>query len=162
MKWFENKRNLIVDLVGWMFILLFTYAGLSKLLEFPEFRSQLGQSPLLTPYAEYVAWVIPSLEILIAMAILVPKFKLLALYACLFLMSLFTFYILAILNFSDYIPCSCGGILENLSWRDHLIFNILFILLAIIAIGLYPKLTTTIDLKIFYRDKKGEAENLKE
>jgi hypothetical protein len=35
----------------------------------------------------------------------------------------FTTYIILILNFSSFIPCSCGGILEKLGWTEHLIFN---------------------------------------
>ncbi len=63
-----------------------------------------------------------------------------ALYSALALMSLFTAYIIAILNFSDTIPCSCGGVLEKMSWNEHLVFNIIFMLMAIIAIVLQTKI----------------------
>ena len=49
-------------------------------------------------------------------------------------MVMFTAYIYLILNYSDFIPCSCGGVLEDLSWTQHLIFNIVFIFLAGVAI----------------------------
>jgi hypothetical protein len=32
------------------------------------------------------------------------------------------------------LPCSCGGIISSLSWRQHIIFNGVFILLAITGI----------------------------
>jgi hypothetical protein len=50
---------------------------------------------------------------------------------------MFTFYIVIILNFSSFIPCSCGGILEKLGWREHLIFNIFFLFLALAAAVLF-------------------------
>jgi hypothetical protein len=41
-------------------------------------------------------------------------------------MVMFTTYIIAITQFSDYIPCSCGGILQKMNWNQHLVFNIVF------------------------------------
>jgi hypothetical protein len=32
---------------------------------------------------------------------------------------------------SPYLPCSCGGLIEALSWRQHIFFN-----LAVMAISL--------------------------
>jgi uncharacterized membrane protein YphA (DoxX/SURF4 family) len=69
--------------------------------------------------------------------------RLIGLYASFFFMILFTGYIVAILRFSSYIPCSCGGILQKMSWTQHLIFNIGFLLLAVIAILLYPPQRST-------------------
>ncbi len=62
------------------------------------------------------------------------KFRLFGLWAALTLMGMFTAYIFIMLNFTSYIPCSCGGILENMGWTEHLFFNIAFVLLAITAL----------------------------
>ncbi|MBS1567215.1 MAG: hypothetical protein JST39_22720 [Bacteroidetes bacterium] len=45
-------------------------------------------------------------------------------------MSLFTGYVAVMLSLSYYLPCSCGGILQALSWQGHLVFNVFFTLLA--------------------------------
>ena len=47
---------------------------------------------------------------------------------------MFTVYIILILYFSDFVPCSCGGVLENLSWKEHVVFNVLFIMFALFSI----------------------------
>jgi hypothetical protein len=52
---------------------------------------------------------------------------------------MFTAYIIAITKFSDYIPCSCGGVLQEMGWGEHLVFNICFVLLALAAILCYRK-----------------------
>ena len=109
---------------------MFVYAAISKLLDFETFTVQLAQSPLLSAYTGVIAWVVPGLEILIAVLLTIPKYRIPALYASFTLMVMFTAYIYIILNFSDFIPCSCGGVLEKLSWTQHLIFNIVFIILA--------------------------------
>lgn len=133
------KRQLIIEIIATLFILLFVYAATSKLLDYEKFRVQLGQSPMLTAFAGWVAWIIPLVEIVISIMLAVPRWRLSALYASFCLMVMFTGYIIAILKFSDYIPCSCGGVLQNMSWNEHLVFNVAFILLALTGIILHSR-----------------------
>jgi hypothetical protein len=128
------RKNILVEIISVLFILLFTYAALSKLIDYQKFRVQIGQSPLLTAFAGWVAWIIPSVELFISVMLMTRRFRTRGLYASFSLMVLFTGYIIAILKFSDYIPCSCGGILQKMSWGQHLIFNIVFIFLALTAV----------------------------
>lgn len=132
-------RKNIVEIIGLLFILLFMYAAISKLIDIDKFRIQLGQSPLLTRFASWLVWVIPFFEILICALMFFQKFRLIALYACFSLMIMFTTYIIFILQFSDFIPCSCGGILQSMNWVEHLIFNAAFVILGAFGILLYPK-----------------------
>jgi len=133
------KRRDIADIISVLLVLLFLYAAFSKLLDYEKFKVQLGQSPLLTAFAGWVAWAIPSLEIAISVMLVIPKLRLVALYASFGLMVAFTAYIIAITRFSDYIPCSCGGVLQHMSWNIHLLFNIIFVLMALAGILLSRK-----------------------
>lgn len=116
--------------------MLFVYAAVSKLLDFENFQVQLGQSPLLSVYASFVSWIVPTLELLIAFLLFIPKLRDYGLYSCLCLMTMFTVYIYIVLHYSSFVPCSCGGILEKMSWNVHLVFNIFFVGLAVLAICL--------------------------
>mgnify|MGYP001346109640 CR=1 FL=1 len=40
------------------------------------------------------------------------------------------------LHYSFYVPCSCGGVLLQMSWQQHLVFNIVASLLALAGITL--------------------------
>lgn len=135
-------KKIILEIICLLYLLLFVYAALSKLLDFENFKIQLGQSPLLSAFAEAVAFGVPLLELLIAVSLLLPKYRLIGLFSSFSLMIMFTAYIYIILNFSQFIPCSCGGILEKMTWGQHLVFNILFVLLAGIGIVLYPEKNT--------------------
>jgi uncharacterized membrane protein YphA (DoxX/SURF4 family) len=128
------NKNIVVDIISFLFIVLFVYAAVSKLLDYHKFRVELGKSPMLIEFASPVSWAIPAIEIIISILLVVRKTRLYALYASFFLMTMFTAYIIAILNFSDYIPCSCGGVLQNMTWHQHLIFNVIFIFLGLIGI----------------------------
>jgi len=129
----------VIEIISALLIILFVYAATSKFLDFQKFQVQLGQSPLLTAFAKWVAWLIPTIEIIISLLLAFSKTRLLALYASFGLMVMFTSYIIAITRFSDYVPCSCGGVLQNMGWHQHLIFNIVFVFLAIIGIVLHLK-----------------------
>lgn len=131
------KRSYLLDAIYIAFSLLFLYSAFSKLLEYDLFRSQIGKSPLIIEHASWISVLIPALEVCIAIAFFVNRLKLIALFASFWLMFLFTLYIIFLLNFSPYVPCSCGGVLNGLGWEEHLVFNIAFTLLAIVGIRLY-------------------------
>jgi uncharacterized membrane protein YphA (DoxX/SURF4 family) len=129
-----------IDLIWIAFFLLFSYAAASKLMEYDKFLLQMSKSPVITDYASVLVWMIPSLEIVISIMLYLERFRLLGLYASLALMTVFTAYIYIILHYSDDIPCSCGGILEELSWGQHLVLNIAFVILAIVGIVVQNKI----------------------
>lgn len=131
-----KHRRIIIDVISILFILLFVYAGVTKLLDYSQFVIQLKKSPLLVDISDWVSWMVPLIEIVIAFLLIFTRSRLAALYTSLTLMLTFTFYIITILNYSEKIPCSCGGILEKMGWTEHLIFNSIFCVLAIIGISL--------------------------
>jgi len=134
MKWLQKYSTLITEIISILFILLFVYAAVSKLLDFQKFRVQVGQSPILTSLGNWIVIVVPTIEILISLCLMIPRLRLKAMYASLILMTIFTTYIIFILIFSPYVPCSCGGILDKMGWEEHLIFNLCFVLLAIFGV----------------------------
>lgn len=131
MKTSASFKNTVVDIICFLYILLFVYAATNKFIDFEGFQVQLAQSPLLSSFAGWVSWLVPILEIIIAGLLCSQKTRLLGLYSAFGLMVMFIIYIFIILNFSPFVPCSCGGILEKLGWKEHLLFNITFCLIAI-------------------------------
>ena len=133
--WFSDKtKRTIVDIIAYLYVLLFLYAATSKLIGYDKSLLQMSKSPIITDYAHILVWIVPTLEIIISILLLINRTVLLGLFAALGLMCLFTAYIIAILNFTDIIPCSCGGVLEKMNWDQHLIFNLAFLALAIAGI----------------------------
>lgn len=131
-------RKIIIDIISLLFMLLFVYAAVAKLLDYENFTVQIGQSPLLTDIAGFAGLAVPGIELLVAVLLAISRLRLWALYASFSLMVMFTAYIVAVLNFSERVPCSCGGVLEKFGWTEHLVFNIVFVLLAMLGIALHP------------------------
>lgn len=136
MKLTAHIKNNVVIVICYLYILLFVYTAVSKFLDFENFQVEIAQSPILTAYAGFFARAVIIIELIIALLFTVKRFRIIALYSAYTIMLLFSVYIFIILNFSPYIPCSCGGVLEKMGWTEHLIFNITFCILALIALYL--------------------------
>jgi hypothetical protein len=139
----QKHRHLVVWIATYLLVLLFVYAAVSKLLDFEGFRTELAQSPLLSAYAGLIAPAVIIAELLFTLLLCINTTRLIGLYLSFFLMIAFTVYIFLILNYSDFVPCSCGGIIEKLGWTEHMIFNICFALFALVAIRITEKETGT-------------------
>jgi len=133
----KNKSQMLVEVISVLFVLLFIYAAVSKVRSPEIFIGQLGKSPVIAPFAKYMAFAVPAIEVGIAVLLMTRRRQLLGLYMAFTMMVIFTVYIIVILNFSPYIPCSCGGILEKMNWRQHLVFNCVFVLLGGIGVVNY-------------------------
>lgn len=135
------KQKITVEIISFLFIILFVYAAVNTLMNLDKFQVQIGQSPLLAGIDWFVKWLIPISEILISAALAIPKFRAIGLVVAFGLMVMFTAYIISILRFVEQIPCACGGMLQRLGWAEHLIFNVFFILLAVAGIVLIQEKT---------------------
>jgi len=132
-------RKSVLEIISFLFILLFVYTAVSKFLDYENFRAVIGQSPLLTRFAPMLAIVVPVAEIIIALLLAIPRYRRAGLYASFAMMMLFTTYIIVLVTLSEKIPCSCGGVISRMTWDQHLYFNICFVLLALLGMWLHTK-----------------------
>jgi hypothetical protein len=142
------KRSILPDIVAFFFIFLFLYTGVIKLTEIQTFRQQLSSSPLMSSLSGIIAWTLPIAEILLAIALFIPKTRLKALYVTAGLMTLFTIYVITILFIDHEITCSCGGIIEELSPKQHVAFNSASVILSLIGILTLRKQQPTRQFKL--------------
>jgi hypothetical protein len=133
------SRKLFAEIIGGLFILLFLYTALSKLTELAVFRLVLRSSPLISGYAGLLAILIPAIEILVSLLLFIPGSRRWGLYASFILMLVFTCYLAYMISFTPELPCSCGGVTGAMSWKQHLVFNAAFTLLAFAGIRLNRK-----------------------
>ncbi|HTE26018.1 MauE/DoxX family redox-associated membrane protein [Flavitalea sp.] len=122
------------DTAASLFIVLFLYTAVSKLLDYRSFYATMDIMPLLKGKGFILAPSIIVSEIIISFVLLIPALRVLGLYCSLALMSVFTIYLLFAVMSGYSLPCNCGGVLRQLSWKQHLLFNIAFVLVAISGI----------------------------
>src|SRR5690349_5222490 len=141
-----NARLFLQDIIRFLLIALFIYAGSSKLFEVGIFKAQMMKSPLL-PHGliPFLAYAVPLFEIGLSLFLASKRLYRLGLLLSFFLMLLFSLYLIALnVFFSDPdIPCSCGGILGHLTYEVHIIFNLCFTMLSLLGFMLsklgYPR-----------------------
>lgn len=135
----SRAHTWIVEIIAALLILLFVYTGITKLADQNSFRSVISRSLLIGQWSTFLSWALPIIELIAALLLFIPKTKKLGLWISLGLMVVFTGYIAYMLLFSDHLPCSCGGVLQQLTWLQHLEFNIIFTLLSALSIWFYTK-----------------------
>ena len=132
------KRRYI-EIISSILILIFAYTGITKLIELERFRTIISLSPVISWAANVISFVLPIIEIITAIVLVVPGSRKWGLFVSFFLMCLFTLYIGYMTFFAPDRSCSCGGVLENISWQGHLIFNVVVTGLTGTGIWLYNK-----------------------
>lgn len=132
------RKTVMIESISFILILLFTYTAVSKILEHDMFAIVLSESPAIGKYAAIISWLLPAAEIVVVFFLLVPSVRLTGLFASLFLLLVFTMYLLWMIAFRINLPCNCGGVLKALSWKQHIFFNLFFIVLSSCGIILYP------------------------
>jgi putative oxidoreductase len=132
----ENIKNICIALL----ILMWTYASLSKLLNYPESQTAMRNQIFPIWIADLLSFSIPILELTVAALLVFPHLHKMGKWISLTLLSAFTLYIIGIeLLLFGRIPCSCGGIISGFSWIQHLLFNLTFIMINLYVISYHPR-----------------------
>lgn len=134
-------KNKILLLICILLVLLFSYTAFSKWLDLRGFAYDLHNQPFPRWMGSLLVWFLPAVEILIAGLLLFERTRLAGLWCSFVLMGLFTLYtLLVLLGVFHRVPCSCGGVIKLLSWKQHLFFNLFFVGLSLWGIVLQRKI----------------------
>ncbi len=128
-----QPRQLYIEIVVALYVLLFLYTAIMKFRDTSFFIKSMSHTPILRPYAPLLAGMIPAIEIAIAILLIIPRTRQYGLLTGTGLMGIFTLYVAFILETMKELPCSCGGVLQQLNWKEHLVLNSSFLLAGIVA-----------------------------
>lgn len=128
-RWIAHTASAILGFV-------FLYTAQSKLFNYNRYVHQMEIQPLPLWLTSILPWLLPTIEIVICMLLIIGIFNAViqkyALLTSIVLLSAFTVYVgLVLFEVFAWTPCSCGGVLDSLTWGQHMIFN-----LSLIALGL--------------------------
>jgi putative oxidoreductase len=131
------KNSTAIQCISALLIMLFVYTAYTKLLNFGQFKLQMSKQAFPLVMAKLLVWILPIMELLTALLLFLERTRLIGFYISFILLTLFTGYILLILLHTfNQVPCPCGGVLQNMGWPIHLVFNLFFLLFNILAIVL--------------------------
>ena len=126
--------NLVSDVSAVALILMWMYAAMSKLFSFENFRLELLGHNLIRNHASLIALNIPIAELLIVLLLVFTRTQRIGHYASAGLLAVFTGYIIYMFQFYPHAPCSCGGGISSLSWKEHIAFNLSFMGVSVIGL----------------------------
>ncbi|MEO8794260.1 MAG: MauE/DoxX family redox-associated membrane protein [Daejeonella sp.] len=134
------KSDTTTSIIRAALILLWTYAAMSKLLDYNQSRTRMLEQVFPVSVSEILVWVVPVAELITAALLLFKKTRLSGLNASLFLLLQFTSYIILVMSgLFGRISCYCGGILEKMTWGQHLYFNLVFLTLTLFGLVIHQK-----------------------
>src|ERR1700761_4286285 len=130
----KRIKGVFPTIAATLIIGFFSYTSLTKILHFQKFSQQMQNQPLPKSWTPFITYGIPCVEILAFLLLVLPRSRHFGFYVAATLFALFTIYTsLVLLQAFAYIPCSCGGIVDWLDWRSHLVLNAGFLILSVIA-----------------------------
>lgn len=128
------KKGFTIVLISSLLVLLFGYTAFSKIFFLASFRGLLERLPFIGNGAGVLAFAIPLAELGIVLLLLVTRTRLYGLAASIGLLFLFTIYLGLMIAFAPHLPCSCGGIISSLGWREHVLLNAGLLASCVLAI----------------------------
>ncbi|MHA8080663.1 MauE/DoxX family redox-associated membrane protein [Aquirufa regiilacus] len=113
---------------------IYFFSGVDKSLNFEKFVIQFARSPFAPSFflKEFSIFII-IIEILLCLMLFIEKLNKSALFGFFILSFLFTAYIFLMLIYSPHLPCSCGGLVDFLSWKQHLFLNLFLTITSFLA-----------------------------
>jgi putative oxidoreductase len=129
-----KTKAIIADIIAYLFILLFLYTAANKIWKFHNFEWVLSTLPLIGALSQLIAYAVPVAEIIASILLLSDGGRRSGLIISFLLMFGFTAYLLFMLIYTTDLPCNCGGVLSQLSWKQHIAFNLFFLILSTIAL----------------------------
>jgi hypothetical protein len=136
-----KKKKGLEESCAFLLILLFVYTAANKLLRHDLFRFQLNGYPWIGHFAAGLVWGIPAVELIITALLVSTRARGIGFYASFGLLALFTAYLLTMLSTERHLPCACGGVLRQLTWRQHVFFNLFFLAISATGVAVNRNLT---------------------
>lgn len=127
-------KEFFVPIIIFVDFTIYFFSGVDKSLNFEKFVIQFARSPF-APSVFLIEFsiLIIIIEIILCIMLFIDKLNKWALFGFFILSFLFTTYIFLMLIYSPQLPCSCGGLVDFLSWKQHLILNLFLTIMSFLA-----------------------------
>ncbi len=135
-----SRKEKAIRVISYSFVALWGYAALVKLSDPGRTHTEMMKQVFPHWMGEALVWLLPAAELFLVGLLLNPPTRSKGLFASFGLITLFSGYLaLMVLNVFERRPCVCGGILSSMGPEAHLVFNLCFVALAVIAMVLTHK-----------------------
>lgn len=136
-----KRKRIMFNIVIILLLALWIPVSIDKITDFAAFKNDMLNQPFSDKLGYVLIYTLPGLELLIALALVMEKFRKVGLMLSTVLMTAFTGYIaVALMGAWEELPCGCGSVISGMSWTQHFFFNLFFLFLSIWGFYLWYKL----------------------
>jgi hypothetical protein len=130
----EKTKLILSELFALLLALLFTYTAVNKVYDWYGTQKSLYNQVFPNWVAETLLYSLPIIEIFIVITLMIRGYRRLGFILSIILMTVFSFYIfLVLMGVFSMVPCSCGGVIDAMGWEEHLVFNLVFLGMAVVG-----------------------------
>lgn len=137
-----KKRQYLLSFLTLLLLLLWIPVTIDKFWDLQAFKQTLLRQPFPSAWAEVLYWILPTAEglcvvLLVLRTIDDPKtnkfnFSKWGFVLSSLLMLGFTLFILfGVLGWYEKRPCGCGSVIPRLTWEEHLVFNLMYLVISL-------------------------------
>jgi uncharacterized membrane protein len=126
--------TMFAEIISAVFVFLYLYTAIDKFVNLEHFYQVMTKSPMLRPFAAVLSGLIPTVEAALAVLLIIPRTRRIGLWGATRLIFIFAAYIFYMLITSSDLPCTCGGIIQELTWAQHLVLNLGLMVSGVIAL----------------------------
>jgi hypothetical protein len=121
-------KDTLATLLAAPLVALFLYTCTSKYLDLADYVQSMKLQPLYPWLRTLVQYGLPPAEVVTALLLMWRRTRRIGFFISLGLMVSFTIYIgLGLAHVFPRVPCTCGGVFRQFSWKMHFYFNLFFI-----------------------------------
>lgn len=134
-----KTHKIIPELICLILILNFFYDGVYKLAYLSNYAFWLLHAPLLKPLAGVLKWLVPIMEIGLSVALLVPSYRITALYILIGVLLIFVLWVMSACLFTNRIFWPYHALWHKPTWMQMMLTSIGLCWISLIAIFLLKK-----------------------
>jgi hypothetical protein len=122
-----TKRTTIVEIISGLLLIFFVHSAISNLINTQSLKNLLA---FYTQYGAVIAWTIICLEILVVVLLFMPRTRLAGFIITILLSVLAGYFVIKLPHY----PHHFGGILNNFSDTQHIMFYTLLSVMSIVGL----------------------------
>lgn len=129
-----NKNKTITEIICFLLMLNFFFEGINKIAYFEMYSWWATHKPLIKQIGGILSFFVPALEIAIAIFLLIPKYRKIALYAVIAAEIIFILWVMSVYLFTSILFWPYHAIWKDPTWMQKMLYGLLLSWLAFIAI----------------------------
>ena len=129
-----KAKKIIVEIICLILLLNFFYDGVYKIAYLNNYGFWLHHAPLLRPVADILTYVIPVGEIVLSLALLIPSYRVSALYSIIGVLIVFVLWVMSVYLFTHRLFWPYHALWQKPTWMQKMLISMGMCWLAFIAV----------------------------